>query len=75
MRSNNHTKVNAFTSLPRTLKTLKMSFYDFYGDSETCIFVKKIELIIKHRKTVLQKLSHAYAEIWTLKNSKNLKKW
>ena len=71
-------KVNAFTSSPRTLKTLKMSFYDFYGDSETCIFVKKIELIIKHRKTVLQKLclmrmqkSGPWKIAKTLKNGKS----
>ena len=55
-RSYKSQKMTAFTSLPRTLKTLKMTFYDFYGGNETCLFVNRIELIIKYRKTVLQKL-------------------
>ena len=44
-------------SLHRTLKTLKNVFLGLScGDPQTCVFVNRIELIIKYRKILLQKL-------------------
>ena len=48
-----------------------MSFPDFHADPEICLSVSRIELTIKYRKIVIQK-SYAPAEIWTLKNGKNV---
>ena len=45
-----------YDTFPRTLKTLKMPFSDFHGDPEICLSVNGIELIIKYRKIVMQKL-------------------
>ena len=52
-----------------------MSFSDFHGDLKICISVNRMELTIKYRKTVMQKLylTHKHKpEI--LKNGKNLDK-
>ena len=39
------------------IKTEKMSFLNFNGEPEICLSKNRIELIIKYRKIVMQKLS------------------